>query len=113
MRSAALPLTDPTGASGAGREAASGAVEAPAAGFGPYATIGTEAALHAFLAGVGDCGCLAIDTETDGLDAMRARLVGLSLATAAGRAAYLPLRHEVLDPSRCRSMRRSPRWDRC
>jgi DNA polymerase I len=29
---------------------------------------------------------------------MRARLIGLSLATAAGRAAYLPLRHEVLDP---------------
>ena len=89
----ALPLTDPTL-----REAASGAVEGPAAPFGPYATIGTEAELHAFLAGVGECGCLAIDTETDGLDAMRARLIGLSLATAAGRAAYLPLRHEVLDP---------------
>ena len=31
-------------------------------------------------------GVVAIDTETDGLDAMRARLVGLSLATAPGRA---------------------------
>jgi DNA polymerase I len=91
----ALPLTDP-----AMREAAavSGAADAPAVGFGPYATISTEAELRAFLAGIAECGFIAIDTETDGLDAMRARLIGLSLATAAGRAAYVPLRHEVLDP---------------
>ena len=38
-----------------------------------------------------------MDTETDGLDPMRARLVGLSLAIAPGRACYVPLRHEVLD----------------
>ena len=30
------------------------------------------------------------------LDAMRARLVGLSIATAPGRACYVPLAHEVL-----------------
>ena len=31
-----------------------------------------------------------------GLDAMRARLVGFSLAIAPGRACYVPLGHEVL-----------------
>ncbi len=90
----ALPLTDP-----AMREAVAvvSATDAPAVGFGPYATISTEDELRAFLAGVAECGFIAIDTETDGLDAMSARLIGLSLATAAGRATYLPLRHEVLD----------------
>ena len=37
-----------------------------------------------------------MDTETDGLDAMRARMVGLSLATTPGHACYVPLGHEVL-----------------
>ena len=35
----------------------------------------------------------AIDTETDSLDPMRARLVGISLAVAVGEAAYIPIRH--------------------
>ena len=38
-------------------------------------------------------GILGFDTETDSLDALNARLVGIALATAPGRAAYLPLRH--------------------
>ena len=67
-----------------------------ASGFGPYVTITTEAALVEFLAETATCGFLAIDTETDGLDPMRAPLVGLSLAVALGRAAYMPLRHEGL-----------------
>ena len=74
------------------------APEAGAEGFGPYLTLTTEAALRAFLAEAQGCGYLALDTETDGLDPMRARLVGFSLAVAAGRAAYVPLRHELLDP---------------
>ena len=40
---------------------------------------------------------VAIDTETDGLDAMRARLIGLSLATRPGRACYVPLGHAGLE----------------
>ncbi len=35
----------------------------------------------------------ALDTETDSLDPMRARIVGLSFATEPGVAAYVPLRH--------------------
>ncbi len=67
-----------------------------AAEFGPYVTITTEAALRDFLAEAATGGFLAIDTETGGLDAMRAPLVGFSLAVAPGRAAYVPLRHEEL-----------------
>ncbi len=84
---AALPLP----------EAARPALADVASGFGPYPTITTEAALRDFLAETHGCGFLAIDTETDGLNPLRAGLVGVSLAVAAGRAAYLPLRHEGLD----------------
>lgn len=38
-------------------------------------------------------GRVAFDCETDSLDAMRANLVGVSLATAPGRACYVPLAH--------------------
>ncbi|MEK8031383.1 DNA polymerase I [Ideonella sp. DXS29W] len=36
----------------------------------------------------------AVDTETDSLDPMRARIVGVSFATEPGRAAYVPLAHD-------------------
>ena len=65
-------------------------------GFGPYVTLTTEAALRDFLTETAACGFLAIDTEIDGLDPLRAPLVGLSFAVAAGRAAYLPLAHQEL-----------------
>lgn len=38
-------------------------------------------------------GVVAVDTETDALDAMGAGLVGVSLSTEAGRACYIPLAH--------------------
>ncbi|MGB1023962.1 MAG: DNA polymerase I, partial [Paracoccaceae bacterium] len=40
-------------------------------------------------------GFIAIDTETTALDEMRAELVGVSLATKAGRACYIPLQHRA------------------
>src|SRR5262249_4632494 len=64
--------------------------------FGDYVTVSTEAALREWADAARAAGCFALDTETDGLDPMRAALVGLSLATAAGHACYVPLRHEVL-----------------
>ena len=64
--------------------------------FGPYESVTTAEALTAWVAEAMTCGRVAMDTETDGLDAMRARLVGFSMATAAGRACYVPLAHEVL-----------------
>ncbi len=67
-----------------------------AAGFGPYETITTLDGLRAFLAEAVAGGMLALGVETDGVEAVRAALVGLSLAVAPGRAAYVPLRHDLL-----------------
>ncbi len=77
-------------------EAERSAIADMGSGFGPYVTITTEAALRDFLTETAACGFLAIDTEIDGSDPLRAPLVGLSLAVAAGRAAYLPLAHQEL-----------------
>ena len=62
-------------------------------GFGPYATVTSVAALGEWIAAAQAAGVVAVDTETDSLDAMRANLVGISLATAPGRACYIPLAH--------------------
>jgi len=40
---------------------------------------------------------VAFDTETDSLDAMQARIVGLSFSDQVGEACYIPLRHEGVD----------------
>ena len=39
-------------------------------------------------------GKVAIDTETTGLDAFKDKIVGFSLATAPGKACYVPLAHQ-------------------
>ncbi len=39
-------------------------------------------------------GFFAIDTETDGLDPMQAKLVGVSVAIKVGQAFYIPLAHQ-------------------
>jgi DNA polymerase-1 len=98
---AAVPAATTVGAAPRRSQAALPLAEPPrpadvASGFGRYMTITTEAALRDFLAETATCGVVVIDTETDGLDALRTPLVGLSLAVAPGRAAYLPLRHEGL-----------------
>ena len=65
-------------------------------GFGPYHTVTSAEALAVWVAEARAVGRVAIDTETDGLDPMRARLIGFSMATATGRACYAPVGHEVL-----------------
>ncbi len=64
--------------------------------FGGYETVSTGDSLREWANAARLAGCFALDTETSGLDAMRADLVGLSLATAEGHACYVPLRHEIL-----------------
>jgi DNA polymerase-1 len=54
-------------------------------------------ALEAWIAEASELGCLAVDTETTGLDPMRDLMVGISLATRPGRACYIPLRHGLIE----------------
>ncbi|ATE65292.1 DNA polymerase I [Rhizorhabdus dicambivorans] len=58
-----------------------------------YETVVDEAALDRWIAEGFACGRIAVDTETDSKDPVRARLVGVSLATAPGKACYIPLAH--------------------
>ncbi|HMQ92953.1 MAG TPA: DNA polymerase I [Amaricoccus sp.] len=58
-----------------------------------YAILREAAALEAWIARIRERGAVAVDTETTSLDEMRARLVGISLATGPGEAAYIPLGH--------------------
>ncbi|TCR68703.1 DNA polymerase I [Bosea sp. BK604] len=44
-----------------------------------------------------ETGHVALDTETNSLDAMQADLVGISLAVAPGKACYIPLQHRAGD----------------
>ncbi len=58
-----------------------------------YEVVRDLAALEAWVARIRDRGVVAVDTETTGLDEMVAGLVGISLATEAGRACYMPINH--------------------
>ncbi|MGB1547520.1 MAG: DNA polymerase I, partial [Alphaproteobacteria bacterium] len=49
--------------------------------------------LEGWIAAAREAGVVAFDTETTGLDATQAELVGFSLAIEAGRACYVPLTH--------------------
>ncbi|HVQ27155.1 MAG TPA: DNA polymerase, partial [Planctomycetota bacterium] len=76
--------------------AAVGAGEAPA---GPpitekhYETVLTREAFDAWLERLQAAELAALDTETDSLDPMRARIVGLSFSVEPGAACYIPLAH--------------------
>ncbi|MGQ0486212.1 MAG: DNA polymerase I [Hyphomicrobiales bacterium] len=59
-----------------------------------YETVLSLEALDRWIAAAYDEGAIAVDTETDALDAMQAGLVGVSLALAPGRACYIPLAHK-------------------
>ncbi|MGN6682536.1 MAG: 5'-3' exonuclease H3TH domain-containing protein, partial [Devosia sp.] len=58
-----------------------------------YETITDAAGLTRWLREIDAQGYVAIDVETTGLDNQTADLVGVSLALAPGKAAYLPLGH--------------------
>jgi DNA polymerase-1 len=58
-----------------------------------YETITDEAALTRWVAEAMRVGVVAVDTETTSLSAVDADLVGISLATEAGRACYIPVGH--------------------
>ncbi len=59
-----------------------------------YGVVLDWAAFEVLLESLWAADLVALDTETDSLDAMQARVVGLSLSAAAGQARYLPLAHD-------------------
>ncbi|MEO5565464.1 MAG: DNA polymerase I [Luteimonas sp.] len=61
---------------------------------GHYEAVLTIAQLDAWIAKLQAAGEFAFDTETDSLDALRARLVGLSFAVEPGSACYIPIGHD-------------------
>jgi DNA polymerase I len=73
--------------------AAAAAASAPAAAR-DYHKIVSQDALDAWLAKLAAAPLISFDTETNSLDYMQARIVGLSFAVAPGEAAYLPLGHD-------------------
>lgn len=58
-----------------------------------YETVTTLEALDKWIALAENSRQVAIDTETTSLNAMRAKLVGVSLSIESGKACYIPLAH--------------------
>jgi len=74
------------------------AAPAPAANVDKhYETVLTHEALQRWLERIRQSPLTAIDTETDSLDGMTARIVGISLSVTVGEAAYIPLAHSYAD----------------
>ncbi len=59
-----------------------------------YETVTTPDRLAWWAAEALRVGAVAVDTETDSLDTMRANLLGISLSTAPGVACYIPIGHQ-------------------
>ncbi len=62
-----------------------------------YEMVTDKATLEAWLEKIRAAECVALDTETTSLDAMQARLVGISLSVEAGSACYIPMGHRGTD----------------
>src|SRR5574337_353885 len=61
---------------------------------GAYELVVTRSAFEGWLQQLRDAPLIAFDTETTSIDAMRADIVGLSLAVEPGKACYVPLGHD-------------------
>ncbi|SFT78212.1 DNA polymerase I [Pseudovibrio denitrificans] len=58
-----------------------------------YETVSTVERLKEWIAEAYEVGYVAVDTETDALNAMESGLVGVSLSCTPGKACYIPLAH--------------------
>ncbi|MFP6847878.1 MAG: DNA polymerase I [Pseudomonas sp.] len=63
---------------------------------GDYQCILEQAQFDVWLEKLRNAELIAFDTETTGLDAQKAQLVGLSFAVKAGEAAYIPVAHSYM-----------------
>ncbi len=59
-----------------------------------YNTIFDEAELLVWLKKITEKNYICVDTETNSLDPMQAKIVGISMAVLPGEAAYIPLGHD-------------------
>ncbi|MGL5763712.1 MAG: DNA polymerase I [Plesiomonas shigelloides] len=94
---AAAPRARPTVSVSDSAEPAAAAMAPVTLDRSAYQTILQMSELDAWLDKLRAAPYWVLDTETDGLDYMTANLIGLSFATAAGEAAYLPVAHDYLD----------------
>ncbi len=62
-----------------------------------YETVTDEDVLDRWIADATALGVVAVDTETDCIDCIIARLAGISLATAPNKACYIPVGHSGAD----------------
>lgn len=76
---------------------ANGQAAVPEEAVTDYQTILTEDAFDNWLQRLKLAGQFAFDTETDSLDYMRARIVGVSFAVQPHEAAYIPVGHDYPD----------------
>jgi DNA polymerase-1 len=79
----ATPITDEAGAP-----------DTPLFESSKYECVRDANALQAWITRIYDCGWVAVDTETTGLNEMIVDLVGISLCVEAGSACYIPLTHK-------------------
>jgi DNA polymerase-1 len=64
-----------------------------------YETILSREALKIWCEKIKKTGLVAVDTETDSLNAMAANLIGISLSLSTGESCYIPLQHKFPPPS--------------
>jgi DNA polymerase-1 len=69
----------------------------PPIDFDAYECVTSLDRLDHWIAEARSAGVIGFDTETDSLQAVTARLIGFSLATAPGKACYVPLGHGGTD----------------
>jgi DNA polymerase-1 len=65
--------------------------------YSKYETVTDEASLDRWIAEARAQGYVAVDTETDCIDCIIAKLAGISLALAPNRACYIPVGHVGMD----------------
>ena len=62
-----------------------------------YKSIDSEEALQKLIEKIKKAGCFSLDLETTSLDVIEAKIVGISVSTAPGEAAYMPVGHATLE----------------
>ena len=93
FKSLAAKIESRMPASGAGAADVAPGGDGKVGGEATYELIQDRAALQRWADEARAAGIIAVDTETNSLDPMRADLVGVSLGLGEGRACYIPLAH--------------------